>query len=177
MWDAAGGGSWGTGEVVDWPEEASSNPWEDSLQEDWGLGLGTLVIPMSTVAVGGEGSSEEFGGGLCACRGWRASRMDPVGSVLLWSESVVDEAPGEADPWVGGGGIVQASRMASEDEDPEDDSDWGECPGSGQWPWVGGRGWAMGQPWCMGRRSSSSEDSSESNSDDCLGGRFMLVGG
>ena len=69
MCDASGGGSWGTGEVVDWPD-ASSDPWEDSLWDDWRLGLGTSVIPMCTVAVGVEGLSEEFGGGLGACRGW-----------------------------------------------------------------------------------------------------------
>ena len=177
MWDASGGGSWGTGEVVDWPDEASSDPWEDSLWDDWELGLGTLVVPMSPVAVGGEGNSEEFGGGLGACRGWGVSRMDPVGSVLLWSEGMVDEDPGEADPWAGGGGMVQASKMASEDADQEGDSDWGVCSGLGQWPRLGGVGGAVGWPWCMGRRSSSLDDSPESNSDDCLGVGFMLVGG
>ena len=61
---------WGTGEVVDWPDEASSDPWEDSLWDEWGLRLGTLVVPMSMVEVRGEGSGEEFVGGLGACRGW-----------------------------------------------------------------------------------------------------------
>ena len=56
--------------MVDWPNEASSDPWEDSLWGDWRLGLGTLVVPMSMVAVRGEGSGEKFGGGLGTCRGW-----------------------------------------------------------------------------------------------------------
>ena len=70
MWESSGGGSQGSGEVVDWPDEESSDPWEDSLWDDWGLGLGTLVVPLSLVAVGIEGISEEVSGGLGACRGW-----------------------------------------------------------------------------------------------------------
>ena len=100
--------------------------------------------------------------------------MDPVGSVLLRSENVVDTDPGEADPWVGGGGIVQASKMASEDEDPEDDSEGGECPGSGQWPGVGGG--AMRLPWCRGRKFSASDVVPESSAGGCPGSGFMLVG-
>ena len=101
--------------------------------------------------------------------------MDPVGSVLLWGESVVDKDPGEADPWVGGGGIVQASRMASEDEDQEDDSDWGECPGLGQWPWVGGGVGAVGLSWCRGRRFSSTDGVPKSGCGGCPGSGFMFV--
>ena len=103
--------------------------------------------------------------------------MDPAGSVVLWSEGGVNEGPGEADPVLRGGGIVQASRMTSKDEDQEEDSDWEECPGLGWWPWVGDVGGAMGLPWCTRTRSSSSEDSPESNSGGCLGGGFVLMGG
>ena len=56
--------------MVDWPDEATSDPWEDSLWGDWRLWLGTLVVPMSRVAGGGEGNREEFGDGLGACQGW-----------------------------------------------------------------------------------------------------------
>ena len=162
--------------MVDWPDEASSDPWEDSLWDDWELGLGPVVVPVSMVSVGGEDSGEEFGGGLCACRGWTASRMDPVGSVLLWSEGMVDEDPGEAGLWVVGGGIVQASKMVSEDEDQEEASDWGDCPGLGQWPWVGGGVGAVGLSWCGRRKHSSMDGVPTSGSGGCPGSGFMVVG-
>ena len=161
--------------MVEWPDEASSDPWEDSLWDDWGLGLGTLGVPMSTVAVEGEDSGEESEERLWACPGWEGHRRDPVGAVALWSEGVVDEDPGETDPGLGGGGMVQASKMASEDDDQEEESDWGE--GSVWWPWAGEGGGALGLPWCTRTRSSSSEDSPESNSGGGLGGGFVLMGG
>ena len=49
-----------------------------------------------------------------------------MGVVALRSEDVVDEDRGETDPALGGGGMVQASKMASEDDDQEEESDWGE---------------------------------------------------
>ena len=52
--------------MVEWPDEASSDPWEDSLWDDGGLGFGTVGVPMSTVAVEGEdiGKSLKRGCGL-----------------------------------------------------------------------------------------------------------------
>ena len=73
MREGSGGGSWGIDEVGDWPDEASSDPWEDSLWDDWELGLRTLVIPMSTVPVEGDDSGEESEERLCACLGWGVS--------------------------------------------------------------------------------------------------------
>ena len=162
--------------MVEWPDEASSDPWEDFLWDDGGLGFGTMGVPMSTVAVDGEDSGEESEDGLWACPGWGGPRRDLVGVVALWWEGVVDEDPGETDPALGGGGMVQASKMASEDDDQEDESDWGEGPGLGQWPWVGGVVGAVGLSWCGGRRFSSTDGVPKSGSGGCPGSGFMVVG-
>ena len=66
-WESSEGGSWGSGVVVEWLTDPSSDSWEDSLWEDWGLGRGALGFPVSTVVGEGEDSVEEPEERLWAC--------------------------------------------------------------------------------------------------------------